>query len=159
MNLTGFTVGLVTLASAITGQGISSAQSTVPMVLMVEKSAASAARFIDYTRKEEVTEYLKEYFADTPVLVEIAFCESTFRQVGLNGEALRGNVDSDDIGVMQINLRYHNKKAVELGLDLHTLDGNLEYAKYLYQKEGVRPWMSSAKCWMKSEAYKNSNEA
>jgi hypothetical protein len=159
MTFTGIGVGLVAFASAFTGQATGAAQSTIPVALTVEKSAIAAARFVDYSRREAVTEYVKEYFADMPILAEIAFCESTYRQVGLDGEVLRGNIDSDDVGVMQINTRYHSDKAEELGLDLHTLEGNLEYAKYLYEREGVRPWKSSFKCWMKSEAFKNPAEA
>jgi hypothetical protein len=93
--------------------------------------------------------YVQAYFAETPVLAKIAFCESTLRQVGKDGQVLRGKVNSDDVGLMQINEVYHGDKAKSLGLDLESIEGNLAYAKYLYEKEGTAPWSASAKCWRK----------
>lgn len=98
--------------------------------------------------------YVREYFSDDPILAEIARCESTFRHVGKNGTIIRGKVDPADIGVMQINERYHNVKAIALGFDLKTIEGNMAYAKYLYEKEGLKPWNPSKPCWGKSEAYR-----
>ena len=93
-------------------------------------------------------EYVQAYFAETPVLAEVARCESGFRQVDAkDGQVLRGVVNKADVGLMQINEAYHGEKAKSLGLDLETVDGNLAYAKYLYDKEGTKPWSASAKCW------------
>ena len=91
--------------------------------------------------------YVRSYFAETPILAEIARCESTFRQVGKDGNVLRGIVNKSDLGLMQVNEYYHGDKAQDLGFDLKTVDGNLAYAKYLYDKEGVAPWKASSKCW------------
>lgn len=91
--------------------------------------------------------YVREYFIETPILAEIAKCESRFRQVGASGQVLRGEVNNSDVGLMQVNEYYHDKKAVDLGFDLETVDGNLAYAKYLYDKEGTKPWNASKKCW------------
>lgn len=96
---------------------------------------------------EKTKKAVEEYFKDNPILVHIAFCESSFRQNGKDGEVLRGNVIAKDVGVMQINERFHAAQAEKLGYDIHTLEGNLGYAKWLYEKEGARPWMSSSKCW------------
>lgn len=96
--------------------------------------------------------HVREYFKDTPVLAEVARCESTFRHILSNGKTLRGEVNPDDVGVMQINEEYHAKTATRMGLDLKKIDDNLAYAKYLYQKEGLKPWMSSSKCWKPSIA-------
>ena len=93
-------------------------------------------------------DYVRAYFAETPILAEIARCESTFRQIDKDGKVLRGVVNKSDIGIMQVNLYYHGAKAQDLGFDLETVNGNLAYAKYLYDKEGVTPWNSSAKCCM-----------
>ncbi len=98
-------------------------------------------------------QYVREYFKDTPVLAEIAKCESRFRHLGKNGKVLRGELTADDLGVMQINEFYHEDTAKILGIDLHTLDGNLAYAKWLYKKEGVIPWYSSSKCWQKPDTF------
>lgn len=96
---------------------------------------------------EETRRAVEEYFKDEPLLVHIAFCESSFRQNGKDGEVLRGNVIAKDVGVMQINERFHAAQAETLGYDIYTLEGNMGYAKWLYKKEGARPWMSSSKCW------------
>lgn len=96
-----------------------------------------------------LAKYVQEYFAETPILAKIAFCESTLRQVDKSGKVLRGKVNPDDVGLMQINESYHGEKAVSMGLDLETIEGNLAYAKYLYDNQGTAPWSASAKCWNK----------
>lgn len=96
-------------------------------------------------------EYVRDYFENTPVLAEIAKCESHFRHLGTSGRVIRGEVTTEDVGVMQINEFYHEERAKMLGLDLHTLDGNLAYAKWLYRKEGTVPWSSSSRCWQKAD--------
>src|SRR3989344_499373 len=99
------------------------------------------------TVKERVT----NYFADTPILVEIARCESHYRHLNeKTGEILRGNYDARDVGVMQINEFYHLKTAVRMGFDIYTLEGNMAYAKHIYEEKGVQPWSASKPCWGKS---------
>ena len=97
-----------------------------------------------------VEQVVEETYADVPILVEVARCESQFRQTDSEGNILRGTVNKYDVGVMQINELYHEAKAVELGYDLYTLQGNLSYGRYLYDREGTRPWMASSACWSKS---------
>jgi hypothetical protein len=96
---------------------------------------------------ETLEEYVAFYFADIPVMVEIARCESRMRHLDTDGEVVRGSITPKDVGVMQINEHYHLEQATELGYDIHSLEGNLAYARYLYEKQGVIPWLSSAKCW------------
>jgi len=95
--------------------------------------------------------HVREYFADTPILSKIAYCESRFRHFKENGEVLRGEITPEDIGVMQINEYYHGDTAKRLGINIYTLEGNLAYAKWLYEKEGVAPWIYSKKCWSQLE--------
>lgn len=90
---------------------------------------------------------MRQYFSDAPILIEIARCESNFRHHTNNGEVLRGYANRSDIGVMQINKYYHGDKAKALGVDIFSRDGNMEYARYLYEKEGVTPWNASRSCW------------
>jgi hypothetical protein len=96
---------------------------------------------------QSLEEYVHTYFKDDPVLAEIARCESRYRHLNKSGEILRGEVNALDIGVMQINTHYHEETADELGINLHTLEGNLSYARYLYEKQGTKPWKSSKPCW------------
>jgi len=94
-----------------------------------------------------VKEYLTEHFADAPIMVKIAQCESRFRQFDRDGNVLRGVHNDKDVGVMQINEFYHKDKAISMGIDLNSIEGNVAYARYLYEREGTTPWASSGKCW------------
>lgn len=96
---------------------------------------------------QTVEEYVRDYFADIPKLAEVAKCESEFRHFNSKGDVLRGKVNRSDVGVMQINEYYHGDTAATLDLDLYTLDGNLEYARSLYEREGMDPWNASRSCW------------
>jgi len=106
-------------------------------------STSKGNNLIDPKTKKAV----ESYFSDNPILVHIAFCESSFRQTDKDGNVLRGTVLSEDVGVMQINERYHKTQSEKLGYDIYTLEGNMAYAKWLYEREGAKPWMSSSKCW------------
>ena len=79
-------------------------------------------------------------------MIKAAECESTFRQFNKDGTVLRGRVDPDDTGVTQINLRYHGADAVKMGIDLETLDGNLQFSRHLYETQGIQPWSASFPC-------------
>ena len=101
------------------------------------------------TDSANVEEYVKDYFKDIPIMTEIAKCESSFRHFNSKGEILTGKKNKHDRGVMQINLLYHEEKALEMGLDLHDIEDNVAYARYLYEKQGAKPWMASSPCWAK----------
>ena len=137
------TSAIIFLVSSLYGGGAS--------IAVAQDVGGSASTQATSTVENPVTleNYVRDYFAETPVLAEIARCESRFRQVDKSGAVLRGEVNNSDVGLMQINEAYHKEKATALGLDLETVNGNLAYAKYLYVKEGVAPWSASAKCWKK----------
>lgn len=97
-----------------------------------------------------VEEYVRKQFTNSPIMAEIARCESEFRHFGKNGDIIRGEENSSDIGVMQINEYYHSKTADRFGINLYTLEGNIEYSKYLYEKYGTSPWNASSKCWSRN---------
>jgi hypothetical protein len=103
---------------------------------------------------QTVEQYVREYFADDPIMAEIARCESRFKQFDKDGSIHRGVVNDQDLGVMQVNEFYHGVTAKKLGLDLYSIQGNVAYAKYLYDKEGTQPWISSSPCWSKSKVAK-----
>lgn len=104
---------------------------------------------------QTVQDYVKTYFADEPIMIAIARCESRFRQYDKDGSVFRGKINNKDVGIMQVNEYYHLETAQKLGLDLHTLEGNVAYARYLYEKEGTTPWNSSAPCWGKTQVAKD----
>ncbi len=94
-------------------------------------------------------EYVRHYFSDIPVMIDVARCESHFTHYNEYGEVLKGRAVSTDRGVMQINEYYHLDTANKLGINIYSLEGNLAYARYLYETQGTRPWRPSAKCWGK----------
>ena len=100
-----------------------------------------------FAESPTVEEYVRTYFFDLPIMAEIASCESRFRHFDSWGDILRGEENPYDVGVMQINEHFHLNTAKALGHNLYSLDGNLVYARYLYEKEGTTPWEASTLCW------------
>lgn len=94
-------------------------------------------------------EYVRNYFSDIPIMIQIAKCESHFRQLDVDGKVHRGEINNEDVGVMQINEHYHLDMAEEKNYDIYTIEGNTAYARFLYEKEGTVPWNSSKACWGK----------
>jgi hypothetical protein len=146
------TTSLLMLASAFTSVngGISSDIATATPAV----STATASQTIskDHPLSTVSTEaYVRDYFRDIPLLAEVSRCESTFRQFGSDGRVIRGKVNTGDIGIMQINKYYHEDDAAKLGFDIYTIDDNLGYARWLYQKYGTDPWSSSSKCWKQTQ--------
>lgn len=122
----------------------STTASTTPVVA-IEQSTE-----IEIPSNKGLDKKVREYFRDTPLLAEIAKCESSFRQYNKDGEVLRGKVNKSDVGLMQVNEYYHGEPAKKLGFDIYSVEGNLAYAKWLYDREGGQPWRASSPCWGKS---------
>jgi len=126
--------------------------SEVPKMEIAQPAAPKEVKSIDYapiTDPKNVKRFVSDYFADTPILATIAGCESHNRQYDSNGNVLRGEKNHFDVGVMQINELYHDDDAAALGYNIHTIDGNVAFAKHLYEKYGAKPWISSSACWAK----------
>ena len=115
----------------------------------VEIKVVKSEDYFPTTDSKNVEKFIEDYFADIPVMQKIAYCESRNRHFDKNGLVLRGEKTSLDRGVMQINLYFHGETAKKMGLDLHQIDDNVAYARYLYQKQGAKPWASSSACWSK----------
>lgn len=91
---------------------------------------------------------VRAYWSDAPIMAKVAYCESEFRQFdGKTGKVMRGWANPADVGVMQINETAHAAAAKKLGFDIYSLDGNLAYARYLYEHQGLDPWVYSKPCW------------
>lgn len=87
-------------------------------------------------------------------LIPICSCESQRGKYGKpthfekDGKTvLRGKVNPLDIGMCQINLKWHGEAAKKKGLDLFKEEDNITYANYLYGKQGSQPWNWSRACW------------
>jgi hypothetical protein len=128
-------LGLIALAIIFSGQA-SNAYAESSLVPIPDSSSHST-----------VENRVREYFSDFPVMIEIARCESTFRQHNADGSALYGGFNNGMIGVFQVYERIHNSDAQSLGFDLSSLEGNLQYARHLYNAQGTVPWASSEFCW------------
>ena len=101
---------------------------------------------LDPQNSDGVEAKVRAAFADIPVLIKIAKCESSFRQYDSSGNPLYGG-SGGMVGVFQVAAAIHQDVAKDLQYDINTLDGNLAYARYLYEHEGVVPWLASASCW------------
>src|SRR6185503_3655930 len=80
---------------------------------------------------------VRQYFADIPVMANIAKCESGFRQYDGNGLPLF-DPSYSMIGAFQVAAA-HMPEALSMGMDITTLEGNMAYARYLYQNGGTDP--------------------
>ncbi len=87
-----------------------------------------------------------EFGADSP-MVDVAWCESRFRQFDTPNHVLRGEITPADIGLFQVNAEYHYKFLRPY--NVYSLQGNILYAKFLYTKNGLRDWTASKSCWIK----------
>lgn len=125
--------------------------SEIHRVATTDPKEIKSEDYMPITDPANVERFIEDYFFDIPQLKKVAFCESSFRHFEKNGEPRRGKVNRYDVGVMQINELYHAKEAGALGFDLETIDGNVAFARHLYEREGSRPWNSSSPCWDKSE--------
>lgn len=110
-------------------------------------TTGTTAMTIPHLTPVEVELRVREYFKEAPVMIEIARCESKFRHYTDGGSVLRGGVDGDMVGVFQFYEAVHAAGAAGLGYDLATLEGNLAYAKHIYESQGTAPWSSSSSCW------------
>lgn len=119
--------------------------SSTPVTLAATQSVTMPA-------SQSVEEYVREYFKDAPVMIDIARCESKFRQFDSKGNILRNEQGSSAVGVFQIMASIHASSADKnLGLNIYDLEGNAAYARYLYEKNGTRDWNASKSCWGKSQ--------
>lgn len=128
---------------------------TTPNVTALPKVEESTYKVVRQASNKEIEslmsteQYVRQYFKDIPIMIQIARCESTFRHLDDDGGIHRGRVNNADVGVMQINEFYHLDTAIEKNYDIHTIEGNTAYARDLYERQGTRPWNSSKPCWGK----------
>ncbi len=99
-----------------------------------------------------VEAYIRREFRDAPIMIDIARCESVgFRHTikdGTVARVLRGERGTpNDVGVFQINLLVHSEELMRLGIDPFTLEGNVAFARILFNRNGIRDWASSESCW------------
>lgn len=144
------TTGVMFLMSSLYGSGTANTQVAAVNAAVAQGSQTEQATITQVSplkESKEIEAYIRKEFADTPILVEIAWCESRFKQFDEDGKVIRGKANPKDVGVMQINERFHSEDALDKGYDIYTVEGNIAFGKYLYDKFGTDPWSASKKCW------------
>jgi hypothetical protein len=81
---------------------------------------------------------------DADIMWNIAICESGGRQFNSDGSVIVGRI-TPDYGLFQIN-QVHLIEAKKNDINIFSLDGNVQFAKLLFNSYGTRPWASSAHC-------------
>jgi hypothetical protein len=77
------------LASNMTGLGANAIPAALPEVIEVRETIPNQDKKIEVKKNVTVEEYVKNYFSDIPIMIEIAKCESRFRQHDQDGQAER----------------------------------------------------------------------
>lgn len=121
------------------------------VLAIVTLSSIANQTYAQVVTQSAVEEQVREVFSDIPVMIEIARCESKFRQFTDAGNVLRGGYGGQMIGVFQFFESVHSAEALRQGHDLATLEGNIAYARELYTESGTTPWSSSQPCWQNAQ--------
>lgn len=93
-----------------------------------------------------IRNYVEDVFGNNHIMVDVARCESGFRQYYSGGDVLISG-DSNAVGVFQLLERWHEQAAGDRGYSIYTVEGNIGYAQELYDEEGLKPWSPSSLCW------------
>ena len=119
--------------------------STVPPESLPSEQIVAEVR--EYTIPELIQVMSANYGVDGALALEIARCESRLQQFREDGSLIRGRKNPKDVGVFQINEKYHLERSRVEGFDIYTPAGNIGYAMWLMKNDGDRPWRWSKKCW------------
>lgn len=87
---------------------------------------------------------IRAAFPEAPeAMVEIARCESRLRQFKEDGTPLVS--ETSDVGLFQIN-QVHWEDARKLGIDIYSEEGNIAFARLLFDANGFGDWFMSNHC-------------
>lgn len=139
----------MTLTGLFVWSSFGATSTLTPQTLAPEIAQPAVAESV--TVEKTIKELVEDEFGHGHIMVEVARCESQYRQFH-EGEVLRGKVNPRDVGIFQINEDYHLSIAANLDLDIETIEGNIAYARHLYNQKGTSPWIWSKPCWGKKAA-------
>ncbi len=128
-------------------------------LLFTPLSYSAAEEIADVAVKEtpvQIKIMVQKTFADDPVMVTIAQCESGYRQYTDSGNIFRGS--GRYVGIFQIDEYIHKDAGLALGFDIYTAQGNVAYAQHIFKKEGTRPWANCAKKYTPVAAESSDNQ-
>ena len=132
---------LVGLSVLVAGQIPSTTTYIAPNVETVEVNVVPGAV------SDDLDAIFERYFGENKHIMEaIAYCESTKRQFTNDGVVVR-NPKTPDVGIFQVNVEYHGDTAKKMGINLYEIEGNMQYAKYMFDRNGTRDWNASKPCW------------
>ena len=100
----------------------------------------SGATTTTIVTRDSIKAKLIKVFGGDSVMIDIASCESGYRQFNSDGSVHRGETNPRDVGTYQINEHFWLEESKRLGFDIYTIDGNIAMAKYIYQHHGSQPW-------------------
>lgn len=128
----------------------------IPQTIATSTQAATQTTIVvkppfDVHSTSSLKSIIESEFPDSPVIVDIASCESRLKQFNSDGSVRLGRANPHDIGLFQINETYHRAEAEKLGIDIDTLKGNIAFAKILHKRNGTRDWNWSKFMWEKGE--------
>ncbi|MCX6719269.1 MAG: hypothetical protein NTZ38_02750 [Candidatus Taylorbacteria bacterium] len=106
--MTELTTSVVFLMSSLYGASHANTMNAANMAAAYDAGdQASTSQAIEMTDNDQIEAYIRAQYADTPILVDIARCESRFHQFNEDGTVVRGEINKKDVGIMQINETYH----------------------------------------------------
>jgi hypothetical protein len=98
---------------------------------------------------QQVAKIIKQVFYDAPQMIYVANCESTGLIHRENEKLIISRADGIGAGVFQLQMTVHKQDMEKKGLNPNIFSEYLEFVRHLYDKNGMRPWASSKKCWKK----------
>ncbi len=119
---------------------------TSPNTVYAQSLATSSVSEASTSPTEAIRVLVEGTFGTSSPMVAAAGCESGFRQFDDSGKPLK-NPGSSATGVFQILGSVHRASALKMGFDIDTVEGNIGYAKVLYDANGTVPWNESKFCW------------
>ena len=90
MNMMELTTSAVFLMSSLYGAGNSGTQVAMANAAVTAASQAPVTQISTSTDPKAIEAYVRSQVSDEPILVDIARCESTFRQFNPDGTVVRG---------------------------------------------------------------------
>ncbi len=95
--------------------------------------------------QQELYTLLTLYFGEGHIMIRIAACESRLLHTKVSGGVVIGE-KTPDVGLFQINPMHHSFMRRHR-LDPSVLEHNVAYARYLFDRRGVKDWSPSRPCW------------
>lgn len=131
-SLIGFLYGIKMIEKMVTAEVKMAEATTVILRPLTEKEILQLYLY------EQVGYNVKDY----NILKRIITCESQWDIMAYNSK-------SNDYGLFQINQRYWEKKAKELGLENYKDDWkeNIQLGVWIYKNSGLFNWNWSKSCW------------